>query len=96
MVLCLASTLQQAKGLVSVPGSVSDYFEEVGGADVERARAGDEDSARSEHLKRAQIKFLVATAGLVEVPFGLGERGRIEYDGVVFMACLSPPSGIVA
>ena len=85
---------------MSVPGSVSHNFHEFGGPQVERARARHKDAARPQHLERAEVKFLVATASFVEIALGLGKRRRIENDGVVLSAGmpsrLPPAAGVVA
>ena len=47
------------------------------------AGAGDEDPARSKHLERTEIEFLVSAQRSVQIALALGEGRRIEDDGVV-------------
>ncbi len=47
------------------------------------AGAGHENAAGAEHLEGAEVEFLVAAEGGIEVALGFGEGGRIENDGVV-------------
>ena len=68
---------------MGVEGGVGEHFEEVGLADVVGAGAGDENPAGAQHLQGAEVEFLVAAEGGVEIALGLGEGGRIEDDGVV-------------
>ena len=93
MVFGLPSDFDQAEGAVSVEGGGGQHFEEVGLADVVGAGAGDQDSARAEHLEGAEIEFLIAAQGGVEVALGLGESGRVENDGVVATRLLRTSGG---
>ncbi len=83
MVFGLSANFDQAQGAVGVKGGGGEHFEEVGLADVVGAGAGDEDAAGAEHLEGAEIEFLVAAEGGVEIALALGEGGRVENDRVV-------------
>ena len=83
MVFGLSANFDQAKSAVGVKGGRGEHFEEVLLADVVGAGAGDEDAAGAEHLEGAEVEFLVAAEGGVEIALALGEGGRIEDDGVV-------------
>ena len=71
---------------MGIEGSGGQHFEEVRLADVVGAGASDQDAAGAEHLEGAEIEFLVAAKGGVEVALGLGEGRRVEDDGVVATA----------
>src|SRR5271166_6037445 len=55
------------------------------------AGAGDQNTARAEHLQGPQVEFFVAPQGGLEVALGLGEGRRVESDGVIALS----RSGIV-
>ena len=86
MVFGLPANLDQAQGAVGIAGGVGQHFQEVGLADVVGAGAGDQDPAGTQHFQGAQVEFLVAAQGGIEVALALGEGGRIENDGVVALA----------
>ena len=83
MVLRRSAVLDYAQGLVGILGGVGYDFQEVRGADVEGAGAGDKNPSRPQHLQGTQVELLVAAEGFFEVALGLGKRRRIENDGVV-------------
>src|SRR5207302_11311227 len=73
---------------MSVQRGAGDGFEQVGFADVERARAREQKSARVEHFERAQVEFLVASQGRLDVRLLARERRRVKHDGVEALAFL--------
>jgi len=86
VVIRLSSNLDQTEYAVSITGSAGKHFQEVGLANVVGARAGDENSTWAEHLEGAEVEFLVAAEGGIEVALGFGEGGRVENDGVIALA----------
>jgi signal transduction histidine kinase len=86
MILGLPAVLHDAKISVDIAGRISHYLEILGGADVIGAAAADQDSARPQHLERAQVELFVTAEGGFEIALALGEGGRIEHDGVVAAA----------
>src|ERR1700733_6994631 len=83
MVLGLASQLYQAHLTTGILGGASQHFHEIRRADVVGTRAGNEKPAGAQHLQSAEVEFLVATHGRIEVALGLGEGWRVKHDGVV-------------
>ena len=79
----LTSNFEETHASVGVKRGRAQHFKEAGLAHVIGARAGDEYSARPQHLKRAKVEFFVAAESGIEIAFGFGEGGRIEHDGVV-------------
>src|SRR5882762_575956 len=91
VVLSLNALFEQSYDPLSVQRSSDDNVLQLLPANVIRARAGDQDSAGTEHLQGPQIQFFVAPRSGRKVALGLGERWRVENDGVV----LTPGRGIV-
>src|SRR5882724_3456779 len=83
VVLSLNALFEQSYDPLSVQRSSDDDVLKPLLADVVRARAGDQDPAGTEHLQGPQIQFFVAPRGGGQVTLGLGERWRVENDGVV-------------
>src|SRR5262252_7415347 len=83
VIFCLAADLDQPEGSMSIEGCRRQHPEEIGLADVVRAGAGDEDSSGAKHLEGSKVEFLVSADGRIKIPLSLGERRRIENDGVV-------------
>ena len=86
MIFSLSSDLDHAEGAVGVAGSVSQHAQEVSLADMVGAGAGDQNAAGAQHLQGTQVEFFVAAEGGIEVALALGERWRVEDDGVVALA----------
>lgn len=63
---------------------------EIGPADVVGAGASDQQPAWDKHLEGAQVEFLVTAQGAFDGALGLGESGRVENDGVEFLAGVGP------
>ena len=93
MVFGLSANFDQAEGAVGVKGGRGEHLEEVLLADVIGAGAGDEDTAGTEHLEGAEIEFLVAAEGGVEITLALGEGRWVEDDGVVVASFVRTSGG---
>ena len=66
--------------------AAAQHLQKLAFADVEGARAGDQDAAGPQHLQGAEVQLFVAAQGGGHGAPGLGEGGRIEHDGVVLPA----------
>jgi hypothetical protein len=86
MIFGLSSNLDQAERSVGVAGSCGEHFQELRLANVVGTGAGDEDSTGAKHFEGAEVEFLVAAEGGIEVALRLGEGGRIENDRVITLA----------
>src|SRR6476620_7690355 len=67
VVFGLTSNFEQTHGSVCVKRGGAEHFKEAGLAHLIGARAGDEYSARPQHLKSAQVEFLVAAESGIEI-----------------------------
>ena len=92
MVLGLGSVLHNTQISVHIPGCLGHYFQKISRTNMVRARTGDQDSSRTEHLQSPQIELLVAAQGRRQIALALGESWRIEDDGVEML----PGTGVVA
>src|SRR5271165_6981309 len=63
VVLCLASFLENSDAATGVGSGRSQHLQELALADVEGARAGDEDAAGAQHFQRAEVQLFVAAQG---------------------------------
>ncbi len=86
MVLCRAALLQQADSPPGVGRGRTQHVKKLRLADVERARAADQDASAAKHLQGAQVQLLVAAQRGGHGALGLGEGGRVQDDGVVLAA----------
>jgi len=68
---------------VRVKSGTGKHFEETGLADMVGAGARHENPARAEHLKRAEIQFLIAPHRGIQVSLAFREGWRIQNDYVV-------------
>jgi len=71
---------------MGVAGCGGDSFLEILGTDVEGAGTRNKDAAGLKHLQGAEVEFLVAAQGFVEVALRFRKGGRVEDDGLVFVA----------
>src|SRR5271169_1734308 len=83
MVFGLSADFDQTESSVGVERGGGEHLEESGLADVVGTGAGDEEAVGTKHLEGAEIEFLVAADGCIEIALALGEGGRVENDGVV-------------
>src|SRR5580698_7899064 len=85
-----AVALEKAHAAAGIGGSRGDRGFEIGPANMVRAGAGDEQTAVVEHAQGAQVELLVAAQRAFDGTFGLGERRRVENDGVEALASARP------
>jgi hypothetical protein len=83
VIFSLSAYFDQAKSPSAVKSGIGKHFEEVGLADVVGTRAGDEQTARTEHFQSAKVELLIAAEGRIQIALGLGEGRRIENDRIV-------------
>src|ERR1039458_3826477 len=86
MVERLAPLFQNAHAAACIRSGRAEHRQELAFADVERTGAGDQNAAGTKHLQRAQVELLVAAEGGGHGALGLGERRRVENDGVILPA----------
>src|SRR5580658_9193069 len=78
MVFRCPAVLNDPQRFVGILGGVGHHFEEVGGADVEGAGAGDQNPSGAQHFHGSQVEFLVTAERFIEVALGFGKSRRIE------------------
>src|SRR5437763_14058574 len=86
MILGLPPILQNANISVNIPGRIRHDRQELGRIDMIRTAACNQDAARTEHLERTQVEFLVTSKGGFEVLLSFGEGGGIQHNSVVPLA----------
>ena len=86
MVLRLGPAFQHAQSAPGIERRLRHDFQQHRFADVVRAGACHEDSARREQSQCAQVDVLVTAHGAVDLFARLGERRRVENDRVEIAA----------
>src|ERR1700728_1622038 len=81
MVFRLGPALQNTKISVHIAGGLRHDLNKLPGANVVRARAGDQDPAWAQHLHSPQIELFVASQRGFQIALALGEGWRIKNDG---------------
>ena len=82
MIARLRAALDHHRRTMRIERGFGDHAQQVGLAHVKRTRAGDQVPAGVQNLHGAQVQFLVAAQGGIEVAFLAGERGRVEHDEI--------------
>jgi hypothetical protein len=83
VVFGLGAVLNDTNRSMGIPAGLRDDFEKFRLTDVIGAGTGDKRPSGTQHLERAQVQFLVAAQGGIEVLPAFGEGGRVQDDGVV-------------